>query len=185
MGKIKYGLDLDFLDSLENRVSVDSILADYTSQVKDKKNEEKDLMSKKYFSETGTKFAQMICNEESEHRDRMAETIYEVAEKTGHIFPSVPQRLFEISMHALRPGDEWNYREISQNAIVYEVKECEIYDKLCETAGEEEAKKMPCWNFCRTLCDEIYSKTGVRVKVSMEKSIADDHRCIVRAENHS
>lgn len=185
MGTFKYGLDLDFLDSLENRLSVDSLLSGYQSEVKGKKIEEKDSTAKKYFAKTGEDFAEMICLEEGEHRDRMAETIYEIAEKTGHIFPSVPQRLFEISMNAMRPGDEWIYREVSKNAIVYEVKKCEIYDKLSKTAGEKETKKMPCWNFCRCLSDTIYSKTGVRVKVTMEKSLAEDHRCVVRAECYS
>jgi len=185
MGKVNYGLDLDFLDSIEDRFAVNTLVSGYKSFLKDKSSDTQETGAKMFFSDFGKKLAATICSEEAEHRDRMAETIYEIAEKTGHIFPSVPQRLFEISMIALRPEDKWNYREISQNAIVYEVTKCAIYDKLMADTGEDNVKKMPCWNFCRTLCDEIYSKTGVRVKVSMEKSIADDHRCIVRAENYS
>ncbi|RMF96119.1 MAG: hypothetical protein D6734_04340 [Candidatus Schekmanbacteria bacterium] len=185
MAKYQYGLDLDFLDSIEERVSVDSLLSGYLEKVKGEDSSNKDEDVKKYFSTKGKTLAEIICDEEKNHRDRMAEVVYEVAKKTGHIFPSIPQRLLEISFYALRPDDDWIYKEVSSNAIEYEVRDCELFNKLKEKAGDEEAKKMPCWNFCRTVSDIIYDKTGVRVKVSMKKSLANDNRCVIRAECYS
>jgi len=180
MGKYAFGIPDEFLDILEKEFSIKAVVGKYEEDAKGKVN--KGDIAQKVFGDYGRNLADRIIELEGNFRDNTAKVIYEVAAKTGHVFPSVPQRLLEIGFNALRPFDEWKYREVSHKSLVIEVKDCTINKGLKEEIGEGEAKQIPCRSLCLGFSDELFKKLGLKVELSMTKSRPVEGCCCFRAD---
>ena len=110
---LKYFIDDSLFETLEKEFAVKGIAEKYASAIKGKSEKEADEIGEKLFKEYAGNFANRIMELEGNYRDRSAELIYEVAEKTGHKFPSIPQRLIEIALLSVRVEDKWRWKEIS------------------------------------------------------------------------
>ena len=174
---LKYFIDDSLFETLEKEFAVKGIAEKYAGAIKGKSEKEADEIGEKLFKEYAGNFANRIMELEGNYRDRSAELIYEVAENTGHKFPSIPQRLIEIAILSVRVEDKWRWKEISYKALTYFVNVCTMNKALKEAVGEKIANRLPCRHYCIGLSDELYKKLGLDVGVRMTAELPKDGRC--------
>lgn len=137
------------------------------------------------FGAFGRNLAKRLGKLEAGYRDRSAELIYEVAEQTGHFFPSPQQRLLEISLLAILPEAKWSYDEISYKRLAYMVKRCPVHESILGKMGKDAADQIPCRAFCLELYKGLCRSTGVEetLKIEMLRQISDDFgKCVFEAK---
>ena len=173
----KYFLEPEMLDILEKEFSVEALVSKYTSEMSGKKDNERDEIAQRVFGTYGKNLAKRILEIEGKYRDRVGEIIYEVAEKTGHLFPSAPQRLLEISFLGPRSDDEWNYKEISHKKIIHLVTHCSIYEALKDSMGEKEANLLPCRYADIATSSGIYEGLNLNVLFKMTGEMPKEGFC--------
>jgi len=174
---LKYFIDESLFEILEGEFQIKDIAKKYAEAIRDKSDKEADEIGEKLFKEYGINFANRILELEGNYRDRSAEVIYQVAEKTGHRFPSIPQRLIEIGLLSVRVEDKWRWKEISYKRLTYFVTLCTMNKALIETVGEKIANRLPCRHYCLSLSEEFYKKLGLDVGVRMTAELPKDGRC--------
>ncbi|RMF96120.1 MAG: hypothetical protein D6734_04345 [Candidatus Schekmanbacteria bacterium] len=173
----KYFIDEDYFESVNQAFPVSEVVKKFAEAVKGKSPEEADEAGKKIFEEYASALAKHILQTEKDVRDRTAELIYEVAEKTGHHFPSIPQRLIEMALLSTRLEDKWRWVCISYKRLAYSVKKCTVYDALVEAVGKEIADTLPCRHYCIALSETFYKELNMDVGVKMKAALPTDGHC--------
>lgn len=172
----KYHLEEELLTRLNREFDIQSLVNDYVKLAQDKNEEGKEKAAEEIFGKHGRDLAERIMQIEEKYRDRGAELVYEVAQKTGLLFPSVPQRLLEIALLSVRPDDYWDYLEISHKRLAYQVKSCTLYQALKDALGDL-AAKLPCRHACLGTSRGFYEALNLEVDLSMLAELPKDGRC--------
>lgn len=183
--KTSYSLDEKFLDLLNGEFNVNDMAQKYASAIEGKKAEEADEIGRNLFEEYGINFAKRILENESTYRDRTAGLIYELAERTGHVFPNVPQRMIEIALFSTRPDDKWRWNSINVKRLAYTVATCGMNQALIDFAGEEVANRLPCRHYCVKLSETVYEALNLDVRVKMTAELPKDGHCQFDGFSHS
>ncbi len=173
----KYFIDESYFESIDKAFPVKGVVDKFAEAAKGKSPEEADNAGKKIFEEYARNLGKHILETEEPQRDRTAELIYEIAGKTGHYFPNVPQRLIEIALLSTRLEDKWKWDSISFKRLSYSVKKCAVYEALVEAVGKETADVLPCRHYCIALGEAIYEGLGLDVGVKMKAAITKDGHC--------
>ena len=174
---LKFFIDESLFDTLEKEFAINEIAGKYAKAIEGRSEKEADEIGEKMFKEYGINLANRLLELEANYRDRNAEMIYEVAEKTGHRFPSIPQRLLEIALLSVRVEDKWHWEEISYKRLAYFVTSCSMNKALIEAVGEKIANRLPCRHYCISQSEQIYKKLGMDVGVRMTAELPKDKRC--------
>lgn len=174
---LKYFIDETYFQSLDDEFGVKKIAEKFANAIKGKSEKEIEEIGKQVFDEYGKSLAKRILETEADNRDRTAEQIYEVAKKTGHIFPNVPQRMIEIGILATRVEDKWRWGEISFKRLSYAVTKCTMNQALIEAVGEKIANTLPCRHYCTALSETIYQGLNLDVGVRMVAELPKDKKC--------
>ena len=173
----KFYLEPEMLDILEQEFSVEALVSRYASEMSGKDENERDEIAQRIFGTYGKNLAKRILEMEGKYRDRIGEIIYEVAEKTGHFFPSAPQRLLEISFFGPRSDDGWSYKEISHKKLIHLITHCSIYQALKNSMGEKEANLLPCRYVDIATNTGIYEGLNLNVLFKMTGELPKDGFC--------
>jgi hypothetical protein len=168
----KYGLAEELVAILDREFNIKSLVADYAASIQGKPEEEKERIAQEVFGSYGRNLARRLLELEGGYRDRNAELIYQVAQTTGLIFPSVPQRLLEIAMLSSRPEDDWEYVETSHKRLAYRVKSCSINQAL-----GDEATALPCKHACLEFFHSLFQGLGIPVDLRMVAELPRDYYC--------
>lgn len=179
-----YSLDEALFTILGQEFNLKSLVSNYVHIAQGMKREERGTKAQEVFSSYGSNLATRILELEGRYRDRAAELIYEVAERTGLAFPNVPQRLLEIAIYSVRPDDGWDYREISHKRLAYEVTFCTLYEALKEAESELVAE-LPCRYACLETAQGIYRGLGLNVDLRQTAEFFRDGRCKFEAWNRT
>ena len=175
--KYKYNIDSEFLDILDKEFDIKDPVERYASEAGGKEDYDKDEIAKRVFGDYGRNLAKRILELEGKYRDRVGEVIYNVAAKTGHVFPSVPQRFLEISFLGPRSDDEWTYKEISHKKLIHIIKYCAINQLLKKVMGEKEANILPCRYVDIGTCTAFYEGLNLNVFFKMTGELPKDGFC--------
>jgi len=173
----KYYIEPEFLNLLEQEFDIKSLIEKYASEMKDKGDNERDEIAQRIFGTYGNNLAKRILELDGKYKDRIGEVINQVATKTGHIFPSVPQRLLEISFLGPRSDDEWSYKEVSHKHLTYLVKYCAINQALKAAMGEKEANLLPCRYVDTGTCTAFYEGLNLNVIFKMTAELPKNGFC--------
>lgn len=175
--KYKYNIDSEFLGILDQEFDIKYLVEKYSSEASGKEDNDRDEIAKRVFGDYGRNLAKRILELEGKYRDRVGEVIYDVAAKTGHVFPSVPQRFLEISFLGPRSDDEWTYKEISHKKLIHLIKHCSINQALIRVMGEKEADTLPCKYVDIGTCTAFYEGLNLNVFFKMTGELPKDGFC--------
>lgn len=118
------------------------------------------------FRNAGLKAGMAAVDAGDKHRDRTAEMIEMVAEKTGMKFPSIVQRYLEIWILCTGLSAKWQIMQVNPAGFVYEVKQC----TLKERAGIDlpQSGDPPCAGYCLGALEAMADKVGIDLAVKRE-----------------
>lgn len=179
--KKSYQLSDELVDLLENEFQIKPLVDEYKDAVKGLGQGSREELDKKVFGAFGRGLADRICAIESNYRDASADLIYKIAEQTGHPFPSIQQRLIEISLLATMNANRTRFHEVSFKRLSYEVSKCVVYETLQQNIDKETADQVPCRYLCLSLNNGICENTAVAemVTVNMPTKISDENGCCI------
>lgn len=183
--KHSYSLSPELMALLEQEFPIDPLVTRYKEALESSGGTGEEEVDKELFGIFGRNLADRLCEVESDYRDRNAEIVYMVAQKTGHPFPSIQQRLLEMAYLGIMNENKIQFQEISFKRLAYEVDSCVLNRQLTEGISPEVANRIPCQHLCMELGRRIYDNTEVGnvVEVHMPSTISDekDH-CVFSAE---
>jgi len=183
--KHSYSLSPELVALLEQEFPIEPLAIQYKEALESSGGTAEEKVDKELFGTFGRNLADRLCEVESDYRDRNAETVYMVAQKTGHPFPSIQQRLLEMAYLSIMNENNIRFQEISFKRLAYEVSFCELNQQLAEVIGPEVANRIPCRHLCMEFCKKICENTdmGNVVGVNMSSKISDEKgRCVFSAE---
>ena len=183
--KISYSLNHEFVGTLEREFPIEPLLKQYKEALDGSDDDPRGDVDRRIFGEFGRKLADRLFDLESKYRDRSADVIYMVAEKTGHPFPSIQQRLIEIAQLAVMNENKTGFKEISFKRLAYEVRSCMVNQAMERYLGKGIADQVLCQHLCLELYRRICENTGVGnvVGVHMPDKISGENgRCLFSAE---
>ena len=174
--KISYSLSNELVELLEQEFPIDQLITRYKGTLEDSEEALEGDIDKELFGTFGRNLADRLCELESDYRDRNAEVLYMVAQKTGHSFPSIQQRLLEMAYLSIMNENNIRFQEISFKRLAFEVGLCALYRQLAEEIGPEVAGRIPCRYLCMELNRGICENTdmGNLVGVNMSSKISDE-----------
>ncbi len=174
--KYSYSLSDELVELLEQEFPIDQLVTRYKGALEDSEEASEGDIDKEFFGTFGCNLADRLCELESDYRDRNAEVLYMVAQKTGHSFPSIQQRLLEMAYLAIMNENNIRFQEISFKRLAYEVDFCVLNYQLAEEIGSEAAGRIPCRHLCIELNRRICKNTDIRnvVGVNMPSKISDE-----------
>jgi hypothetical protein len=183
--KYSYSLNQELMEMLESEFPLTKLVNSYKEALDRADEADQNEIDEMVFGTFGRMLADRICEVEGQYRDRGAEVIYMIAEKTGHTFPSIQQRLLEIALLAVMNENKIGFHEVSFKRLAYEVKRCVMNQALERALGKETSDKVPCRHLCLQFYERICENTGLgdMVNVHMPSKISDENgRCIFSAE---
>jgi len=183
--KHSYSLSPELVALLEKEFPIEPLVTRYKEALESSGGTGEEEVDKELFGTFGRNLADRLCEVESDYRDRNAEIVYMVAQKTGHPFPSIQQRLLEMAYLGIMNENKIQFQEISFKRLAYEVDFCVLNRQLTEGISPEVANRIPCRHLCMELGRRIYDNTEVGnvVEMHMPSTISDekDH-CVFSAE---
>lgn len=185
MKEYSYSLSNELMTILESEFPSEPLLEKFAEAVGNPDENDLNAVGYGVFGAFGRQLADRLAELEGQYRDRSAELIYAVAQKTGHLFPSPQQRLLEIALLAVFPENTWAYDEISYKRLAYMVKRCSIHQVLMEKTGKIVADHVPCSALCLELFTGLCQSTDIleQVEVSMLHRISDEFgQCVFEAK---
>ncbi len=183
--KHSYSLSPELVALLEKEFPIEPLVTRYKEALESSGGSGEVEVDKELFGTFGRNLADRLCEVESVYRDRNAEIVYMVAQKTGHSFPSIQQRLLETAYLAIMNENNIRFQEISFKRLAFEVGFCILNRQLAEEISPEVANMTPCRHLCMELCKKICENTDVgnMVGVNMPSKISDEKgRCVFSAE---
>jgi hypothetical protein len=174
--KYSYSLSDELVELMEQEFPIDQLVTRYKGTLEDSEEALEGNIDKELFGTFGRNLADRLCELESDYRDRNAEVLYMVAQKTGHSFPSIQQRLLEMAYLAIMNENNIRFQEISFKRLAYEVDFCVLNKQLAEEIGPEVAGRIPCRHLCMELNRRICENTDIGnvVRVNMPSKISDE-----------
>jgi len=174
--KISYSLSDELVELLEQEFPIDQLVTRYKGTLEDSGEALEGDIDKELFGTFGRNLAARLCELESDYRDRNAEVLYMVAQKTGHSFPSIQQRLLETAYLSIMNENNIRFQEISFKRLAYEVGFCVLNQQLVQEIGPEVAGRIPCRHLCMELNKGICENTDIGnvVGVSMPSKISEE-----------
>ena len=174
--KISYSLSDELVELLEQEFPIDQLITRYKRTLEKSEEALEGDIDKELFGTFGRNLADRLCELESDYRDRNAEVLYIVAQKTGHPFPSIQQRLLEMAYLSIMNENKIRFQEISFKRLAYEVGVCVLNQQLVKEIGPDVAERIPCRHLCLELNRGICENTDVGnvVGVSMPSKISEE-----------
>ncbi len=133
-----------------------------------------------FFAEYGRRVAEGVLAAGQKYKDRTAQVAEEAAQKTGLVFPAIPQRYIEIWLLATRPQDKWRILESTTRRFIFSVGECSVYQLLKDELPV--GSSLPCQQGCLAVLKGIYHGLGFPVKVSLLRNMEQDGNCCFCSE---
>ncbi|MEW6423288.1 MAG: hypothetical protein AB1523_00865 [Bacillota bacterium] len=128
-----------------------------------------------FFHSYGVRLTEKVLRAGKKYKDRTCAVMEEAAQKTGLVFPGIPQRFIEIWFLATRPQDKWKIVESTARRFVFTVRECFIYQLIKEK--HPLTSFLPCREGCLTFLKGIYQELGLPVRVEIVQDMERDGNC--------
>ncbi|WXG43277.1 MAG: hypothetical protein WED04_04415 [Promethearchaeati archaeon SRVP18_Atabeyarchaeia-1] len=167
----------DLLSRFSHSFNMDRAISDFISLCKGKNAKEIDGIAQKSLGRYVNELSVSLAKSERDSLDRSGVIIYQVAEKTGMKFPSVPQRLLELGFMATRPLDKLSVAESNPKTLVLRVANCAAFAELKDKLGDKESKFLPCRHGCLANTDTLFSKLGMATRHENTAKICEKGFC--------
>jgi hypothetical protein len=176
---MSFELNEEMLNTIEEEFSPEKIATRFAEAVAGKSREEADRIGGEIFTRYGTDLMKRSYELGEEYPDRTYEVIKEAAEDTGAFtFPLVPQRFIEIALLSIQHISTVPVIVNNAGELVFQVKECKIYDQIMTKAGEDVAGQLTCKNGCIKAWETIFARFGFQdVAVGMNAATNKEGYC--------
>lgn len=163
-----YYIDDEILSSLKTEFSIDTLVENIIEKSESKESN--------YAEDWGINLIKKTIELSKNPKDRTGQIIEEVANKTGHLFPHIPQRYLEIAYLVIRPKDKWEITSSTLYNFTHTIYRCNIYKKL-GNANENMANNLVCKNICLKLLQTLFNDLGIKIELKMTALMPKDGNC--------
>jgi len=180
-----FDLSDEMLDVISKEFNVEKLTETFAQSIVNKAKGEIEGIAKKMYGEFGENLMKRIIELGEKYTTRTLDVVKEAAEKTRrYTFPHVPQHFLEIMYTAMEPALAALY-VVENNAwnLIFRMDTCRFFDALKEKCGEEVARLVPCKYACLSASEKLYKDLNMKVKLSMDASMAKDGYCQFTAKN--
>ena len=174
-------LSKQMLSKLSKSYNFRSVAKEFSRKLKKQKAANIQTLAKNVYGEYAEILMRAVMEFGDKYPDKASKMMAMVIEKTGNVFPHLPQRYLEISFLAIRSKDRWDLLENSLKKLTYTVTQCDQYKALEKLCGKETAAKLPCKWFCLNASKTMYKDINLPVTVKMTTSIPKDGSCTFTA----
>jgi hypothetical protein len=176
---MSFELNEEMLQTVEREFSPEDIALRLTESVSGKSSEDVDKIGEEIFTKYGTDLMNRCYQLGEEYPDRTYEMIRQEAENTGSLaFPLIPQRFIEIAYLSIQHISTLPVLENNIRRLVFQIKDCKIYNQIKSKAGDDVAERLTCRHGCLKLCEGLFSQFGFDdVSVEMEASTNKEGYC--------
>jgi hypothetical protein len=151
----------DLISRFSHRFGMDRVINDFIALAKDKNKKETNKVACEKLGQYLLELSTSLARAEKDSMDRTGEIMYQVADKTGIRFPSVPQRLLELGFMSTRPLDKLTVIETNPKALVLRIPSCTAYNEIKQKLGEEKAGDLPCRHACLLNSITLFEQLGI------------------------
>lgn len=156
---MSFELNEEMLNTIEDEFSPEKIASRLAEAVKGKSPEEVARIGEEMFIRYGADLMKRSYELGEEYMDRTYEVIREAAESTGSFtFPLIPQRFIEIAYLSTQHIGTLPVMVNNANELIFQIKDCKIYEQIKTKVGEDIARKMTCKIGCLKACETIFSQ---------------------------
>ncbi len=167
----------DILSKFSQRFSMEKAISEFISKAEKKTSKQIDNFAKQELGKYSQELLTSLVNSEKNHMDRTGDIIYQVAEKTGIKFPSIPQRLIELGFMSTRPHDRLAIPVSTPKVLTIRASACAAYVQLKSRLGEEKAKDLPCKYGCIANSKILFDELNIPVELESRTNMHEKGYC--------
>jgi hypothetical protein len=157
----------DLLSRFSKRFGMNKAVDDFISSVEGKSPKEINSIAQEALGRYLQELSMSLVKAEKDSIEHTGEITYQVAEKTGIRFPSVPQRLLELGFMSTRPLDRLSVIESNPKTLVLRIPTCTAYAEIKQRLGEEKTKDLPCRYGCLANSKMLFDQLGIATQSKM------------------
>jgi hypothetical protein len=150
---------------------------EFISKAKGKNAEQIKEMTKVVLDKYLQELSNSLANSAKDHMDRTGELVYQVAEKTGVVFPSIPQRLIELAFMSTRAEDKLIIPVSTSRTLTLRVSTCAAFNELKSKLGSEKAEDLPCKHGCIANSRYLFNALNIPVELKNIAKINEKDYC--------
>jgi len=170
--KYDYYFADEALSALKEEYSLEKCVREFASKVK-RSEEDPVKLGERFFREYGEKAIRKAIELGDRYMDRQGEVLMQVAEKTGHVFPHVPQRYWELMLMGTRPKAKIYVYGNNTQVIDFTIPKCPGYELLKENLDQKTADELPCRHACLAALETLYRELNLNVDVEMPEKMPE------------
>jgi len=152
------------LKKLNEEFSLEKAIKEFASKAKES-GEDSLKLGEHFFGDYGEKAIRRAIELGDKYMDRQGEILKQVAEKTGHIFPHVPQRYLEIMIMGTRPTAKFYVYGNNTQVIDFTLPKCPGHELLKQNLDQKIADALPCQHACLSALNTLYKELKLSVEV--------------------
>lgn len=167
----------ELLNEFSNRFRMQQVIDEFVSVAKGKNAEQIEGMAKLVLDKYLQELANSLANSAKDNVDRTGELVYQVAEKTGVVFPSIPQRLIELAFMSTRAEDKLAIPVSTSRMLTLRVSTCAAFNGLKSRLGEEKVEGLPCRHGCIANSSHLFSILNIPIELKNTAKINEKGYC--------
>ncbi|WXG45899.1 MAG: hypothetical protein WED05_04385 [Candidatus Atabeyarchaeum deiterrae] len=167
----------DLLSSFSQRFKMDDAISNFISLVKQKQAGKIESAAEQVLGKYSQELSKALVESAKEPFERTGQLIYQVAEKTGVKFPSIPQRLVELGFMSTRPQDRLVVPISTLTMLSLRVTTCAAYTELKNKLGERMARDLPCKYGCLASSKSLFDQLGIATHSKTEAVVNEKGYC--------
>ncbi|MGQ9722849.1 MAG: hypothetical protein ACUVXA_16195 [Candidatus Jordarchaeum sp.] len=160
------------LATLNEEFSLEKKIKEFATKIK-KTGENPAEAGEQFFTEYGEKMMRKTIELGDKYLDRQGEILKQVAEKTGQVFPSVPQRYWELMLMGTRPTAKFYVYGNNTQIIDFTIPKCPGYELLKENIDQKTADTLPCKHGCLSALTTLYKELNLNVETVMTEKMPE------------
>ncbi|MFB0563541.1 MAG: hypothetical protein ACETWM_20260 [Candidatus Lokiarchaeia archaeon] len=170
--KYDYYFTDEALATLNEEFSLEKYIQEFASKVK-QTGETPAEAGEQFFAEYGEKMIGRAIELGDKYMDRQGEILKQTAEKTGQVFPHIPQRYWELMLMGTRPTAKIYVYGNNIQIMDFTIPKCPGYDLLKENIDQKTADTLPCKHACLLALKTLYEELKLDINVEMTEKMPE------------
>ncbi|MBS7249314.1 MAG: hypothetical protein KIH08_01780 [Candidatus Freyarchaeota archaeon] len=163
----------EVLKALGEEFSLEKTIREFASKIRESGGDPL-KRGEQFFGEYGERAMKRAIELGDKYLDRQGEILKQVAQKTGHIFPHIPQRYLEIMIMGTRPTAKFYVYGNNTQTIDFALPKCPGYELLKQSLDQKTAEELPCRHACLSALSTLYKALKLPVEVEMVEKMPEN-----------
>lgn len=175
---LSFDLNQEMLTILGQRLDIERPVSKLVEALAGKQGSEAEEAARGIFEDYGKEWAGLTLQLGEQYPDTTYQVLKGVVDRTGSFgFALIPQRFVEVAYLSTQQIRSLPIVENNNRRLVYEMRDCRIFEAVKERCGEAVVNLMACRQACLTLVRSIYQSLGLEAAIEMEASMPKDGCC--------